>query len=140
MSTEDNRALGHRWEEIWNHDKDLSVIDEIVDANFVSHSAPPELSLGRQGVRQWATLFRKAFPGLTARADDVIVEGDKVVERFTGSGTHRGEFFGIPPTGKRFTVTGINIFRIENGKIVEHWGNEDALGMMQQLGVIPSMG
>jgi steroid delta-isomerase-like uncharacterized protein len=140
MSTEYNRTLGYRWAEIWNHDKDLSVIDEIVDANFVSHSSPPGLAPGREGVKQWATLFRKAFPDIASTADDVIVEGDKVVERFTGSGTHQGEFFGIPPTGKHFTTTGINIFRIENGKIVELWANSDDLGVMQQLGVIPSMG
>jgi steroid delta-isomerase-like uncharacterized protein len=140
MSTEDNKALGHRWAEIWNHDKDLSVIDEIIDANFVSHSSPAGLAPDREGLRQWATLFRKALPDITSTVDDVIVEGDKVVERFTGRGTQQGEFFGIPPTGKHFTTTGINIFRIENGKIVELWANSDDLGVMQQLGVIPSMG
>lgn len=117
MSTEQNRTLGHRWVEIWNHD--LSVIDEIIHPNFVSHSSPPGLAPGPEGVKQWATLFRKAFPDIASTADDVIVEGDKVVERFTGSGTHLGEFFGIPPTGKHFTTTGINIFRVEDGKIVE---------------------
>lgn len=139
MSTEQNRALGYRWAELWNADKDLSVIDEIVDPNFVSHSAPPGLAPGIEGVRQWTTLFRKAFPDLWSTADDVIVEGDKVVERFTSGGTHKGEFFGIPPTGVSGSITGINIFRVANGKIVEHWGNSDDLGLMQKLGVIPAM-
>ncbi len=139
MSTEQNRALGHRWAEIWNHDKDLSVIDEIVDPNFVSHSAPPGLAPGIEGVRQWAALFRQAFPDIWSTADDVIVEGDRVVERFTSGGTHKGEFFGIPSTGVSGSITGINIFRVANGKIVEHWGNSDDLGLMQKLGVIPAM-
>ena len=99
MSAEQNRTLGYRWADLWNHEKELSVIDEIVDPNFVSHSAPPGLAPGIEGVRQWATLFRKAFPDIYSVADDVIVEGDKVVERFTSGGTHKGDFFGMPPTG-----------------------------------------
>ena len=140
MSTEQNRQLGARWAELWNADKSLDVVDEIVDENFVSHSTPPGLPPGREGVRIWSTIFRNAFPDMRATADDVIVEDDKVVERFTASGTFKGEFMGIPPTGKSGSTTGINIFRVANGKIVEHWGNSDDLGMMQRLGVIPSMG
>lgn len=140
MSTEENRNLGHRWAELWNADRSLDVIDEIVDESFVSHGAPPGLPPGREGVRIWASIFRKAFPDLRSTAEDVIVEGDKVVERFSASGTFKGEFMGIPPTGNAGSTTGINIFRVSNGKIVEHWGNSDDLGMMQKIGVIPSMG
>ena len=140
MSTEQNRQLGARWAELWNADKSLDVVDEIVDENFISHSTPAGLPPGREGVRIWATVFRTAFPDIQATADDVIVEDDKVVERFSASGTFKGEFMGIPPTGKSGGTTGINIFRVANGKIVEHWGNSDDLGMMQQMGVIPSMG
>lgn len=134
------REIGHRWAELWNAGVDLALIDELVAPNFVSHSAPPGLPAGREGVKQWVTLFHRAFPDLYSTVEDLIVEGDKVVERFSGGGTHRGDFFGIPPTGKKATTTGINILRIADGQIVEHWGNGDDLGFMQQLGVIPSMG
>ena len=140
MSIEENRNLGHRWAELWNADRSLDVIDEIVDESFVSHGAPPGLPPGKEGVRIWASIFRKAFPDVRSIAEDVIVEGDKVVERFTAWGTFNGEFMGIPPTGKAGSTTGINIFRVANGKIVEHWGNSDDLGMMQKMGVIPMMG
>ena len=140
MSIEENRNLGHRWAELWNADRSLDVIDEIVDESFVSHGAPPGLPPGKEGVRIWASIFRKAFPDVRSIAEDVIVEGDKVVERFTAWGTFNGEFMGIPPTGKAGSTTGINIFRVSNGKIVEHWGNSDDLGMMQKMGVIPMMG
>ncbi|HZS77724.1 MAG TPA: ester cyclase [Ktedonobacteraceae bacterium] len=139
-SIEENRNLGRRWAELWNADQSLDVIDEIVDENFVSHGAPPGLPPGREGVRIWASIFRKAFPDIQSTAEDVIVEGDKVVERFTASGTFNGEFMGIPPTGKSGSTTGINIFRVANGKIVEHWGNSDDLGMMQKMGIIPEFG
>ena len=139
MSTETHRNLGYRWAELWNKDGDIeTVANEIVASNFVSHSSPPGLSAGREGVKQWASLFHKAFPDIASVAEDVIVEGDKVVERFRGRGTHLGEFFGMTPTGRHFTTTGINIFRIEDGKIAELWANSDDLGVMQQLGAIPS--
>jgi len=141
MSTEQNRNLGERWADLWNADQDLNtVVNEIVDENFVSHSTPPGLPGGREGVKIWSNVFRKAFPDMRSTAEDVIVEGDKVVERYSSSGTFQGEFMGIPPTGKSGGTTGINIFRVANGKIVEHWGNSDDLGMMQQLGIIPTMG
>jgi predicted ester cyclase len=141
MSTEQNRDLGARWAELWNADKNLDlVVKEIVAEDFVSHSMPPGLPPGREGVKIWASIFRTAFPDIQSTAEDVIVEGDRVVERFSASGTFKGEFMGIPPTGKGGGTTGINIFRVANGKIVEHWGNSDDLGMMQQMGVIPTMG
>lgn len=141
MTIEQNRNLGARWAELWNADKNLdAVVNEIVDENFVSHSTPPGLPPGREGVKIWANIFRTAFPDIQSTAEDVIVEGDKVVERFFVTGTFKGEFMGIPPTGKSGGITGINIFRVANGKIVEHWGNSDDLGMMQQMGIIPTMG
>lgn len=83
-------------------------------------------------------IFQNAFPDMKGAVEDVVAEGNKVAVRFSGTGTHQGEFFGIPPTGKPIKSTGINIFRIEDGKIVEHWNNADDLGVLQQLGVIPS--
>ena len=134
------REMGRRWAELWNAGADLAVIDELVAPDFVSHGAPPGLPAGREGVRQWVGIFHRAFPDLYSTVEDLIVEGDKVVERFSAGGTQRGDFFGIPPSGKKATTTGINILRIADGQVVEHWGNGDDLGFMQQLGVIPSMG
>lgn len=130
-------TIGRRWAEIWNADRSLTVIDAIVADDFVSHSAPPGLPPGREGLRMWASAFRAAFPDLWSQVEDVIVEGDRVVERFSGGGTHHGELFGIPPTGVRMQTSGINILRIAGGKVVEHWGNSDDLGVMRQLGVLP---
>jgi predicted ester cyclase len=81
-------------------------------------------------------MFRSAFPDVRATIDDLIAEGDKVVVRSTWHGSHKGDFFGIPPTGKDFTLTAIDIVRVVDGKVVEHWGNEDDLGMLAQLGIV----
>jgi steroid delta-isomerase-like uncharacterized protein len=136
-STMSAGEIVQRWAQLWNAQTDLALIDEIIAPDFASHSAPPGIPPGREGVRQWIMLFRHAFADLYANIEDVIIEGDKVVMRFLGGGTQTGEFFGIPPTGKRAVLTGINILRIANGQIVEHWGNSDDLGFLQQLGVIP---
>jgi predicted ester cyclase len=90
-----------------------------------------------EGYRQFAEAFYAAFPDLSHTVEEQVAEGDLVVSRFTVRGTHRGEFQGIPPTGKQFEVTAVAIDRIAGGKIVERWGQLDALGLMQQLGVIP---
>ncbi|GAC1535939.1 MAG: hypothetical protein NVS4B8_19180 [Herpetosiphon sp.] len=129
--------IGMRWAEIWNADTSLTVIDEIVAEDFFSHSAPSGLPAGREGVRLWATAFRSAFPDMWSKVEDVIVQGDKVVERFSAGGTQQGELFGLPPTGLQMQTTGMNLLRIVDGKVVEHWGNSDDLGVMRQLGVLP---
>ena len=86
------------------------------------------------------SIFRSAFPDFKATIDDIIAEGDKVVIRQTFSGTHKGEFMGIAPTGKRVSFGVMDIVRIAGGKFVEHWGQMDSMGMMQQLGAIPTPG
>jgi len=139
MTTTDNKAIAQRWQEMFrSSQEDLSKLEEFLAPDFVSHSTPPGLAPGIEGVKQMVSIFQNAFPDMDAAIEDVVAEGDKVVVRFSATGTHQGEFFGIPPTGKRIRSTGINIFRIANGKIVEHWNNADDLGLMQQLGVIPS--
>jgi steroid delta-isomerase-like uncharacterized protein len=140
MSTEENKALALRSHlEVFNQDK-LDVADEIFGPDFVWHSPglPPEASHGPEGVKYFARMLRSAFPDYELNEDDTIAEGDRVVNRWTMRGTHEGESLGIPPTGKQGTATGIDIFRIANGKLVEAWQNWDQLGFLQQLGVIPS--
>jgi steroid delta-isomerase-like uncharacterized protein len=139
MSKEENKAVLRREvEELYNHTGNLDVVEEIFSPDYVSHEPTSEEVRGIEGARQFAATFRKAFPDLENTIEDMVAEGDKVVMRFRGSGTHEGETteaFG-PPTGKRMEITGITIKRLSDGKIVEAWTNFDALGMMQQLGVI----
>jgi predicted ester cyclase len=122
-----------------------NAVDTYVTANFVDHQASPGAPPTREGLKQLLTNLRTAFPDLHVTIDDIIAEGDKVVVRATMHGTQKGELRlgpgpALPPTGKRFTMQMIDIIRLRAGKAVEHWGNEDDLGMMQQLGVIPPPG
>jgi predicted ester cyclase len=136
MSTEDNKAFVRRFYEELHSKKNLAAVDDFIDPNIVDHAVPPGLPGGIEGARQFAGMLLTAFPDHQVTIEDMIAEGDKVVARMTVRGTHQGAFLGIPPTGKHWT----DIIRIAGGKIVEHWNNYDALGLMQQLGVVPSMG
>ena len=141
MSTEQNKALFRRlMEEVFDRGN-ISLIDELFAPDFVEHEElPPGIAAGSEGVKQMSTMFRSAFPDFKATIDDMIAEGDKVVVRGTWSGTHKGEFMGIPPTGKRVSIGVIDIIRMAGGKFVEHWGQMDNMRMMQQLGVVPAPG
>ncbi len=141
MSTEENKALVRREiEELFNHTGDLDVAEEVYAPDYVGHDPTmPEDVHGIEAARQFAAGMRSAFPDLTCTIEDQIAEGDKVVSRWSASGTHQGETEELgPPTGNRMEITGISIERISEGKVVESWDNYDALGMMQQLGHIPS--
>ena len=119
----------------------VEIADELIATDFIDHSAAPGFPTeGPESIKQTIATFRTAFPDVRATIDDLLVEGDRVVARTHWNGTHRGDFFGIPPTGKAFTITAIDILRVVDGKVVEHWGNEDDLSMMQQLGVISMPG
>ncbi len=142
MSTEDNKALSRRlFQEFWDQ-KNLAVADELLAANYVDHTPghPPGLPPGPEGFKQFASLYFTALPDIRLTIEDQVAEGDKVVTRWTSHGTNTGSLFGMPATNKSATFTGITIDRIAGGKIVETWTNFDNLGMLQQLGVIPSMG
>ena len=139
MQAETNTTVASRWyEEVFNAGN-VALIDELFAPDFVDHDPSNPLP-GLEGVRQLVSMYRGAFPNLRLTIEDEITEGDRVVTRFTGRGTHKGSLMGIPPTGKRVTITAIDILRFENGRIAEHWGNQDLLGMMRQLGVIPAPG
>jgi len=140
MSTEENRALVQRfYAEVWNKGN-LDVVPDLLSSDFVDHAAPPGFPPGLEGAKQVFMMYRGAFPDFRLSVEDVIAEGDKVVTRWVTQGTHQGELMGIPPTGKRATVTGIDMFRVAGGKIAEHWGEFDMLGLMQQLGIAPGPG
>ena len=141
MPTEQNKALFRRFvDEVFNHGN-MSVIDELVAPDFVEHEElPPGIPQDLEGSKQLATMLRSAFPDLEATIHDIIAEGDKVAVRMTWTGTQQGEFMGIPPTGKSVSIGVFDIVRVAGGKLVEHWGQMDNMGMMQQLGVIPAPG
>jgi steroid delta-isomerase-like uncharacterized protein len=139
MSTEENKVLSRRViEELFNAGN-LDVADELIAQDHVHHDpAMPEEGHGIEDFKQFAALYRSAFPDVHIEIEDQIAEGDKVTSRWVAQGTHEGELMGIAPTGNRVTVAGMTIDRIADGKVAETWDNYDALGMMQQLGVIPS--
>ena len=138
MSIEKNKEIAARMHEEVVNQKKLSALDDYVAADVVWHDPPPGLAPGMEGFKQFFPMLYAAFPDWHATIEDVIAEGDKVVHRISGHGTHKGEWMGIAATGKHVTTTGILIYRIDNGKIVEEWLQYDVLGVMQQLGAIPA--
>lgn len=138
MSAEANKAIVRRFNEAFITQGDMDVFNQILAPDFVNHSAPPGVSPGAEGVQQLFALYRAAFPDLRAEIYDLIAEGDKVVTRKAFHGTHLGPLMDLPPTGRTVTIGVIDIVRVENGRIVEHWNVVDQLGMLQQLGGIPA--
>lgn len=135
MSAE-NKAVVRRWiEEVWNRGN-LAVLDQLVDADFVSHDAgTPQTGAGPAGARKLVNLYRTAFPDLQVAIEDMVAEDGKVVVRWTSSGTYKHTFGGLPGTGKKMSLSGISIYRIKDGKIAELWSQWDYQALVQQLGV-----
>ena len=141
MSTEQNKALVRQLVEEAINKGNISVIDELLIPDFVEHEElPPGIPPGREAPKVLFTMLRSAFPDLKATIEHLIAEGDEVVLHMTWTGTHKGEFMGIPPTGKRISINVIDILGMAEGKCVEHWGIMDSMAMMQQLGVVPAPG
>jgi steroid delta-isomerase-like uncharacterized protein len=139
MTTEENKALYRRMLEAINH-KDLAAAEALMAPDAVNHSPLPGEPPGVEGFRYRMGVIFAAFPDIHFTTEAMIAEGDKVCTRGTMAGTNTGPFMGMPPTGKRVTVTYIDILRVAEGKFVEHWAQLDQLGMMQQLGAIPARG
>jgi predicted ester cyclase len=136
--TELNKSVIRRFVEEVQNKKNWDVYDELNDPEFVNHSAPPGIPSDREGGKIYLGAFLNAFPDCRFTVDDMIAEGDQVVTKKTFTGTHEAEFAGIPPTGKRVTLQFVDIMRVRDGRIVEHWLSMDQLSFMQQLGVIPT--
>jgi steroid delta-isomerase-like uncharacterized protein len=139
MSTEENKALIRRLVDSLNQ-KDVAVLDEICTPDFVFHDPANPQVRSLEDFKQFFTGMCAAFPDLHFTLEDIIAEGDKVVYRYTLRATHSGSWRGAAPSGKLITVTGTAITRMREGKSAEVWQNTDALGLLQQLGVIPPMG
>ena len=139
--SEENKAVVRRYnelfEEFWRTG-DVDALDEVLAPDFVYHQpgTPPDL----ESFKHFVPMFRAAFPDMRYTVEDMVAEGDKVVDRLTWQATHQGELMDIPPTGNTVRVSEMHISRIAEGKIVERWGQPDMLGLMQQIGAIPEPG
>jgi steroid delta-isomerase-like uncharacterized protein len=139
VSEENKENMRRVLEEAFGQGK-IEIIDEILDPDFVCYDPNSEAGAvrGAETIKAEIEYFRNAVPDLTYTVEDQVVEGDKVVSRYTVRGTHQGEFFGVPGSGKHIEMTGINIDRFdESGKLIEEWPEYDLLGAMQQMGAIP---
>jgi steroid delta-isomerase-like uncharacterized protein len=132
-----NMALVQKFFESGPSGGDIATADALLAPDFTLHVPLPVSGPGIEAINKVITTCRAAFGGLNVTIEDMIADGDKVACRFTARGVHTGAFMGVPPTGKTITMTGIEIFRIENGKIAELWGEANLMGLMQQLGILP---
>jgi steroid delta-isomerase-like uncharacterized protein len=137
--SQDNIALFRRILDELANKGNVAIIDELFAPDFVEHEQlPPGIPAGREGVKALFSAVRAAFPDLRAEVEDVIAQDDRVVMRETWTGTHTGEYFGVPATGRQVSMQVVDIARFAHGKVVEHWGVADQLSLLQQLSAIPT--
>lgn len=140
MTVEENKAIIRRYyNDLWNK-WDLAVADELIASDIVFRGSLAVTVQGLDGFKQYVNMVRAAFPDFHNTIEELIAEGDKVVARLAYTGTHKGELFGMAPTGQRVTYSGIAIFRIAEGKVADGWVMGDTLGLMKQLGAFPTPG
>ena len=137
---EQNKAIVRKFFEVGPSKGDLAAADALLAPDFAVHTPFPEMGPGIQSINTIITTCRDAFHGLTVTIHDMIAVDDRVTVRFVAHGTHQGTFMGLPPTGKPIALSGIEIFRIQDGKIAELWGEANLMGLMQQLGILPAAG
>jgi|SRR5690348_8082011 len=136
MSVEENKAIVRKYlDEAWIK-RNLSILDELMAPNYARYLPGQTTPLDREGQKRRSAGFHAAMPDLDFLIEDLFAEGDRVVFRVKISGTHEGTFLGVAPTDKRLIATAIDIARLENGEIVDHWGQMDMAGLMRQLGLI----
>lgn len=133
-----DRGVVRKFFEVGPSQGDLEAVDALLDPEFSLHVPLPAPGPGVEAMKTIITTCRAAFHDLHVTIEDLMQDGDRVTARFTARGIHRGEFMGLPPTGKPIVMTGIEIFRVQNGKIVELWGEANLIGLMHQLGILPA--
>ena len=140
MSTpEENKAIVRRYREAHNKNN-LSALDAIVAKDVISHNAMPGLPPGLEGGKMADNAVLESFPDMQGKTQHLVADGDKVIEWYTVAGTNTGSFMGAPATGKKFEFPTVVVYRLANGKIVETWGLNDSMTLMQQLGLMPTPG
>lgn len=132
--TNDLSQLAENYGRVWCADAPAELVDQIFAADVVDHNPQPGQGEGRDGIRQLLTQYHSAFPDLRVKNDDIVVCDDRAVLRWSATGTHEGDQLGIPATRRQVRMTGIDILRVEDGQIVERWGEANGLEMMQQMG------
>jgi steroid delta-isomerase-like uncharacterized protein len=137
MPAEDNKQAVRRFYEEVINGRNLDAIDELLTPNGVDHTFG---SQSAEQAKQFFSTVQQAFPDMRVEVHDVIAEGELVAGRVTYTGTHRGEFLGIPATGKQTTTNGVDFFRMQDGRQAEHWGGPDMFAFLVQLGVMPGPG
>src|SRR2546422_11648258 len=139
MSDTNKNVVRRLFDEVWNKGY-LPVADQLFAQNYSHHdSSTPEFGRGPESEKKRATVYRTAFPDLRVTIEDIIAEGETVMSRWSCRGTHKGDLSGVAPTGRPFTISGMTVARVANGKLAEGHVNWDALGLMQQLGVVPEL-
>jgi steroid delta-isomerase-like uncharacterized protein len=140
MMSEENKEKARRFIQESFNEGNLSLVDELFASDYVLHdpASSEEEIRGPEGMKGFVQMYQSAFPDTDLTVEDQVAEGDDVVTRWRGRGTHQGELFGVPPSGNRVEVTGITVDRFSGGKFAESWTNYDALGLMQQIGAVPS--
>jgi predicted SnoaL-like aldol condensation-catalyzing enzyme len=136
MSSDEYKGLARRVLEELFENGDLDAADELIHPKFVNHEAPPDNPQGPEGLKETVRWLHGLWGPMHADIEDEVCEGDKVVARVTMHGRHVGEFLGKPPTGKEFAAEQIHIWRVKDGKVIEHWSVRDDLGQAFQLGLI----
>jgi len=132
-----NIAIVRKFFEVGPSKGDLGAADALLHSRFSLHTPLPTPGPGIEAMNNVIVTCRAAFHGLNVTVDDIMADEDKVTARFTARGIHKGEFMGLPPTGKAITMTGIEIFRVNDEKIAELWGEVNLMGLLQQLGILP---
>jgi steroid delta-isomerase-like uncharacterized protein len=138
MSAESNKEIVRAFVTEAQSRHNLAAVDQYLAEDFVDHSVPPGLPPTREGVKMQFTMFINALPDLEAVIHAQVADADTVVTRKTLRGTHRGELFGVPPTGQPVAIEVIDILRVRDGRITDHWNQVDRLGLLQQLGALPA--
>ena len=139
MGADANRAVVKRFVEEVLGRGDFAALAELTTPGCVDHTAPPGQPPAEGTVARYLVLWRAAFPDLRITVEDLLAEGDRVAVRSTVSGTHRGAFLGVPPTGRRVAVVAMAFYRLARGQIVERWAVVDTLEVLRQLGASPSL-
>ena len=139
VSTEQNKAVVLRWFQSFN-DRDLAAEEAARSVDFAAHVPGIPVPLGSEGWTSFIAAFLAGFPDFRLVVEDMLAEGDRVAVRWTFRGTHAGEFLGVAPTGKPVSMSAIEVNRVADGRVVEHWVALDQLGLLHQLGAVPAPG
>lgn len=137
MSTQENIKVIERYSQEVMNEGNLDAVEELLADDYVHHTPPPGMPPTREGFKQFVIDAHNGLGDLTLTTDDILAQGDKVVQRWTNSGVHSGPFLGVPATGEPVEFSGMSIYTVKDGRIVEDWTLFDAVGLMQQIGAIP---